>query len=169
MVARPAIAAAPQDNEPPSPKPAIMLAYDKRETSGLTLPVVGTSRADVALKIEQEAKPKTLREYVQSLCDQRFGVGQFAALDQIIQRESGWSPTAHNASGAHGLGQALPSSKMAPYGSDYLTNGETQAIWLMDYIAGRYGTPANALYFWQKVAPTVDINGDGVADGQHWY
>lgn len=66
-------------------------------------------------------------------------------LISLWNRESGWNPNAHNgSSGAHGIAQALPASKMAAYGSDYYTNGKTQIRWGLNYIAGRYGSPSRA-------------------------
>lgn len=90
----------------------------------------------------------SIKSLAQELCDNTFGTGQFQYLDLIVRSESGWNPRAREpTSGAYGLGQALPASKMAPYGSDYLTNPETQLRWLMGYIAGRYGTPEKAWGF----------------------
>lgn len=77
--------------------------------------------------------------------------GQFAAFSWIITHESGWDVTATNpSSGAYGLGQALPASKMAAYGSDYLTNPVTQIKWALAYMNGRYGSPNAAQAFWQS-------------------
>lgn len=58
----------------------------------------------------------------------------------LIGRESGGVVTKWNyqGSGAYGLGQALPPSKMAPYGRDYMTNGVTQIRWMNDYVR-KYG------------------------------
>jgi hypothetical protein len=76
--------------------------------------------------------------------------GQWAAFDQIISHESGWNPQAVNASsGAYGLGQALPGSKMAAAGSDWKTNPATQAAWALNYMNDRYGSPDAAWDFWQ--------------------
>ena len=74
----------------------------------------------------------------------------FGYVDYIISRESGWGVTKSNygGSGAYGLGQALPASKMAKYGSDYLTNPVTQLRWANAYATGRYGTWANAYSHW---------------------
>jgi hypothetical protein len=70
---------------------------------------------------------------------------QFACLDKLYMKESGWNPNAHNrSSGAHGIPQALPGSKMASHGSDWQTNPATQIAWGLDYIAGRYGDPCGA-------------------------
>lgn len=69
----------------------------------------------------------------------------FNALVNLWNRESGWNPNAHNSySGAHGIPQALPGNKMAAFGDDWETNGNTQVLWGLDYIAGRYGTPSAA-------------------------
>ncbi len=69
----------------------------------------------------------------------------------IIQKESGWNPYAVNASsGAYGLCQALPASKMASAGSDWATNPETQAKWCDAYAIATYGSWANARAFWDS-------------------
>lgn len=74
---------------------------------------------------------------------------QFGCLDNIWSRESGWRYNAANASGAYGIPQALPGSKMAMFGSDWQTNPVTQIKWGLWYIQSRYGTPCNAWAFWQ--------------------
>ncbi|RYQ08911.1 G5 domain-containing protein [Bifidobacterium pseudolongum subsp. globosum] len=74
----------------------------------------------------------------------------FTATVYIISRESGWSVTATNASsGAYGLAQALPGSKMASHGADWATNYQTQLKWFWDYCKGRYGSIQGAYAFWQ--------------------
>jgi len=88
--------------------------------------------------------------YKQSMAVNRFpvygwGADQWGPLRSLWTRESNWNTTAKNpSSGAYGIPQALPASKMAVDGADYLTNPATQIHWGEDYIAGRYGTPANA-------------------------
>ena len=74
---------------------------------------------------------------------------QFSCLDSIWSRESGWNYQAENASGAYGIPQALPGSKMATAGADWQTNPATQIKWGLGYIQGRYGTPCNAWAYWQ--------------------
>ena len=70
---------------------------------------------------------------------------QFQCLVSLWERESGWKETAHNPnSGAHGIPQSLPGSKMAEFGSDWKTNPETQIKWGLSYIQGRYDTPCGA-------------------------
>ena len=83
------------------------------------------------------------KEYISSTYG--WGEDQFAALIKLWNKESGWNANAHNPnSGAHGIAQALPASKMASSGADYYTNGETQIRWGVKYIASRYGSPINA-------------------------
>lgn len=72
---------------------------------------------------------------------------EFSCLVELWDNESGWSYTATNpTSGAYGIPQALPGSKM---GSTALGRGwravRAQILWGLDYIAGRYGTPCGAL------------------------
>ena len=67
-------------------------------------------------------------------------------LIELWRRESQWNPHAHNSSsGAHGIPQSLPASKMASHGADYWDNPYTQIRWGLDYISGRYGAPRYAL------------------------
>ena len=79
-----------------------------------------------------------------------FSVGEMAALDPLWQHESGWSTSAANPSGAYGIPQALPGSKMATAGSDWQTNPATQISWGLSYIKGRYGSPSAAWSYWQS-------------------
>ncbi|MER5718814.1 MULTISPECIES: transglycosylase SLT domain-containing protein [unclassified Streptomyces] len=75
---------------------------------------------------------------------------QFDAFSKIVEHESNWDVDATNSSsGAYGLVQALPGSKMATAGSDWKTNAETQIKWGLDYMNSRYGSPAGAWSFWQ--------------------
>lgn len=86
-----------------------------------------------------------------------WGMGQWSCLDQLWVGESGWTWSALNpSSGAYGIPQALPASKMASAGPDWLTNPRTQIVWGMNYIKGRYGTPCAAWSFWLSQSP-------------HWY
>lgn len=67
----------------------------------------------------------------------------------IIARESSWDYTARNASsGAYGLCQALPASKMATAGEDYMTNPITQLKWCSSYAKERYNGWYHAYNFW---------------------
>ena len=73
------------------------------------------------------------------------------ALVKLWNRESGWNASAVNKrSGACGIPQALPCSKMKSRGSDYKTNCYTQINWGLGYIASRYGNPSKAWQHSQK-------------------
>ncbi len=87
------------------------------------------------------------QSYARDLCLNTYGwtENDFQCLVKLWNRESGWNPNAHNkSSGAHGIPQSLPASKMASEGADYYTNGKTQIRWGLKYIKGRYGSPSNA-------------------------
>jgi hypothetical protein len=68
----------------------------------------------------------------------------------LWDHESGWNYRATNpSSGAYGIPQSLPASKMATAGADWRTNPATQIRWGLAYIHDRYGTPCGAWMFWQ--------------------
>ena len=70
---------------------------------------------------------------------------QFSCLVSLWNKESEWNPSAVNkSSGAYGIPQSLPGSKMASAGADWRTNPATQIRWGLGYIQGRYGTPCAA-------------------------
>jgi hypothetical protein len=72
---------------------------------------------------------------------------QWAAFNEIVMLESGWNTAAANPSGAYGIPQALPGSKMASAGANWQTSAATQIKWMIGYIRSRYGNPNNALAF----------------------
>lgn len=75
----------------------------------------------------------------------------YQALVNLWERESNWNANAHNkSSGAHGIPQSLPASKMSSEGSDYYTNGYTQIRWGLKYIKERYGSPSKAWKHFQN-------------------
>jgi hypothetical protein len=77
-----------------------------------------------------------------------YGSGQFDCFNNIIMRESKWDINATNpSSGAYGIPQALPGSKMATIASDWRTNPATQIIWGIEYMKDRYGSPCSAWGF----------------------
>lgn len=85
--------------------------------------------------------------YAKDLVINTYGWSEydFECLVKLWDKESGWDPNSHNSSsGAHGIPQALPASKMASEGADYYTNGYTQIRWGLKYIEGRYGSPSAA-------------------------
>ena len=91
------------------------------------------------------------------LADFGWGNVQWSCLERLWVGESGWDYRAENrSSGAYGIPQALPASKMGTVASDYLSNPFTQITWGMQYIKASYGTPCGALSFWNAKSP-------------HWY
>ena len=71
--------------------------------------------------------------------------GEFGCLQSLWNAESGWNPSASNPiSGAYGIPQALPGSKMASAGADWQTNPATQIKWGLGYIKQVYGSPCAA-------------------------
>lgn len=87
---------------------------------------------------------------VKSMAQQIVGSGQFQCFSNIVDHESGWDYQASNpSSGAYGLVQALPGSKMASAGDDWRTNPATQIKWGLNYMNDRYGSPCGAWEFWQ--------------------
>ncbi|WP_230687156.1 aggregation-promoting factor C-terminal-like domain-containing protein [Catellatospora vulcania] len=82
-----------------------------------------------------------------------FAYSQMSPLVKLWQHESGWNHKAENSgSGAYGIPQALPGSKMAKFGDDWKTNPATQIKWGLDYIKNRYQTPAGAWSHFQDVS-----------------
>ena len=74
-----------------------------------------------------------------------WGASQFGCLNSLWMRESKWSVHATNpTSGAYGIPQALPGSKMASAGPNWRTNAITQIAWGLGYIRARYGSPCGA-------------------------
>jgi len=102
-------------------------------------PIVKVNR-DVAPR----EKPETLKEYAKRRTIEIFG-GGWKNVDFIIQKESSWKIGAINkSSGACGLGQALPCSKM----KCGLSDGKCQVEWTLKYILNRYGSTKNAKAHW---------------------
>ncbi|HLU96195.1 MAG TPA: lytic transglycosylase domain-containing protein [Thermobifida alba] len=109
-------------------------------------------------KEEPEPEPESIptgdpRGIAQAmLADYGWSADQFSCLDSLWQRESNWNHLAQNpSSGAYGIPQALPGSKMASAGADWQTNPATQIKWGLGYIQDRYGSPCAAWEHSQSV------------------
>jgi hypothetical protein len=80
-----------------------------------------------------------------------FSSSQMSCLVPLWMGESGWRVSAENtSSGAYGIPQSLPGSKMATAGADWQTNPATQIEWGLGYIRDRYGSPCGAWSFKQS-------------------
>lgn len=98
---------------------------------------------------KDKKSPAYAKWYAETLMKKKYnwGKAEFNALEKLWSKESGWDYKAVNrSSGAWGIPQALPGSKMSTAGADWKTNPETQIKWGLGYIKDRYGTPTKA---WQ--------------------
>ncbi|MET9432636.1 transglycosylase SLT domain-containing protein [Streptomyces sp. NPDC006551] len=87
---------------------------------------------------------------VKAIARQMIPASQFQCFSNIVDHESGWNYRATNpSSGAYGLVQALPGSKMSSAGADWQTNPATQIKWGLNYMNNRYDSPCGAWSFWQ--------------------
>jgi len=99
-------------------------------------------------KVELARTPKGARSVAQEIAKEQYGWGekQFTCLDTLWTKESHWNYKARNKrTGAHGIPQALPATKMEVIGTDWRTNPVTQIAWGLHYIDIRYETPCKAL------------------------
>ncbi|GAA1860758.1 ubiquitin-like domain-containing protein [Myceligenerans crystallogenes] len=105
-----------------------------------------TASSETTTETAAPAPVGSNREIGQQMAAARGWTGsEWTCLEALWTRESNWDHTAMNpSSGAYGIPQALPGSKMGSHGSDWQTNPATQIAWGLDYIAGRYGTPCGA-------------------------
>ena len=121
---------------------------------------VANAKAEAAAAKEAQARALANRGYepgttepkemARQILKNKYGyrASQFTCFNNIIIRESMWKVNATNpSSGAYGIPQALPGSKMASAGSDWRTNPATQIIWGVDYMKKRYGSPCEAWSF----------------------
>lgn len=118
----------------PKPKPVVVVDAAEASTSnGWTPPFVTPD-------------PGSAQAIAYGMVTARgWGDSEFACLVALWNKESGWRVNAYNASsGAYGIPQALPGSKMGSAGADWETNPATQIAWGLGYIGGRYGTPCGA-------------------------
>lgn len=113
-------------------------------------------RKAAALDLESaQDNPKLAAQVL--MPDYGFGPDQWGCLESLWTGESDWRWGAENpSSGAYGIPQSLPANKMAETGEDWKTNPVTQIAWGLNYIKLSYGTPCNALEFWNAQNP-------------HWY
>ena len=111
----------------------------------------GTSASAASVPPAPAPSPGTAQAYAKSYMAKQYGWGtdQSNCLVQIWDHESGWRYNAANGSGAYGIPQALPGSKMATAGADWQTNPDTQIRWGLGYIQAHYGTPCGAWSSWQ--------------------
>jgi resuscitation-promoting factor RpfB len=118
----------------------------------LTLPASLATRAVAAPKPVIAAITGTPFQIAHTIAT-REGLNQqqWVCLDSLWQQESKFQTNARNRrSGAFGIPQALPASRMASAGADWRTNPATQVKWGLSYIRVRYGTACNAWAHWKR-------------------
>jgi hypothetical protein len=104
-------------------------------------------------QIEIARVPDGARAVAREIAQSKYGWGsfQFACLNKLWTKESNWRYKARNkSSGAHGIPQALPATKMESIGTDWRTNPVTQISWGLRYIEVRYETPCKAYKKFQR-------------------
>lgn len=79
----------------------------------------------------------------------RIGIKQYNCINYVWTRESKWNPRAGVPSGAYGIPQAFPGSKMAKFGSNWRTSPLTQVKWGIWYVNDRYGSACSAYSFFR--------------------
>jgi hypothetical protein len=144
-----------------------------RQKAVVAAKAAAAARREAAAKVAREKARQALEAKKQALIanaqkdpraaarallgDYGFDDSQWSCLDNLWNGESGWRFSAENSSsGAYGIPQSLPGSKMASVGSDWRTNPVTQIKWGLQYIKSSYGTPCGAWGQWQARSP-------------HWY
>jgi hypothetical protein len=123
----------------------IAAARSAARTAAAKKAAAAQAQADAQRQLTQNT-PAAAKATAQALMASQYGWGsdQFSCLSSLWTKESGWNYKAYNPSGASGIPQALPGSKMSSVAADWSTNATTQVIWGLRYISGSYGTPCAA-------------------------
>jgi hypothetical protein len=102
----------------------------------------------VSRQVELARTPQGAKKVAKAILLDEYGFAekQYTCLSQLWTKESNWNYKSRNKkSGAHGIPQALPASKMSVISTDWRTNPVTQIRWGLRYISIRYETPCKAL------------------------
>lgn len=119
-------------------KPAEVATQSQNSSGSASSSSGGSVSAPPAGTPDPGSAQAIARSYVQN-------DSEYSCLVALWNRESGWNTYAMNpSSGAYGIPQSLPGSKMASAGADWQTNPDTQIRWGLGYIQGRYGSPCAA-------------------------
>ena len=126
---------------------AAQLAAERQAASATAAPTPTTasspSPSPAPAPVVASGTPQRIAESL--LGSYGWSSAQFSCLDDLWNAESGWNVTASNpSSGAYGIPQALPGSKMASAGPDWESDATTQIKWGLGYIKGLYGSPCTA-------------------------
>jgi len=131
----------------PNPESPSLLELDSiKVVDAQTMALVSLAAAQVERAREAKGAKAVARQIIAQ--KYRWSDRQFTCLDNLWTKESNWNYKARNkTSGAHGIPQALPATKMEIVGTDWRTNPVTQLTWGLKYIEERYEYPCKA---WNK-------------------
>ena len=131
----------------PNPESPSLLELDSiKVVDAQTMALVSLAAAQVERAREAKGAKAVARQIIAQ--KYRWSERQFTCLDNLWTKESHWNYKARNkTSGAHGIAQALPATKMEIVGTDWRTNPVTQITWGLKYIEERYEYPCKA---WSK-------------------
>ncbi len=125
-----------------SPSSSTVVRSGAKRVLALTLAAAAVTGAATACT---QTSSGNSRAIAQTMLAQRGWSSQWSCLNALWNRESGWNVHARNASsGAYGIPQALPGSKMASAGPNWANDAATQIRWGLGYIGARYGGPCGA-------------------------
>ena len=130
----------------PTPTKTATPTPTKAPTTTKTTTPPPTSSSSGSVSMGYDATPAEAK----AIAEEVVPSSQFLCFSNIIERESSWNIHATNSSsGAYGLPQALPGSKMASMGADWQNSALIQIKWALSYMTGRYGSPCAAWALWQ--------------------
>ncbi|WIB65415.1 transglycosylase SLT domain-containing protein [Curtobacterium sp. MCBD17_040] len=129
----------------PAPAAATPAAAAVAHAAAATAVTPATVTSQVPAATTWDTSAGSNQAYASSqLASYGWGQDQMGCLVSLWNQESSWNPSAENPSGAYGIPQALPGSKMSSAGADWQTNPHTQITWGLQYIQGTYGIPCAA-------------------------
>lgn len=138
-------------NLPEGPAASLTISKDVDLNQGVTAPISEMAKVAALARQVELARTATGAKYITRTIMQNeysWGADQYSCINRLWTKESHWNYKAHNyRSGAHGIAQALPASKMEVISTDWRTNPVTQIRWGLRYIEDRYETPCKA---WAK-------------------
>jgi len=128
------------------PTPSLLELDAVKTVDATAMALVSVAARQVDLARQAEGAKSIAQELIAA--NYTWSAKQFTCLDQLWTKESNWNYKARNrVTGAHGIPQALPATKMEIVGTDWRTNPVTQITWGLKYIKERYNTPCAA---WSK-------------------
>ncbi|CAB4531637.1 unannotated protein [freshwater metagenome] len=140
-----ALPTTPGQSSSPSPAPSSLISIDLNGVASVDAKSIALVSV-MAKNVELAKTPNGARIVAANLLNYfNWNKSQMACLDKLWTSESHWNFQAHNyRSGARGIPQALPPTKMDIISTDWRHNPVTQIKWGLSYIQSRYGTPCKA-------------------------